>query len=333
MFRKWMMLFLILMVSLPAVAQMKTSRTIFRKPTTQVSPPQPPPPPPGQPTPQPEAAPAQETTDDETANAETASSPPPSQCDSKDLTGLFPTSKDSKAAECFWDQNGFQLLKNAQMVSSNGSVAAATEMMSDFFYGWRINFSSAVASQSDDDESEDGGTTTAADDPSDDGSPKEDAAVNLLQANGGNLALSAAYPLYTHAFGGDGNGSAGFVAVTYTRLAGTFDAFGNNGGSGESLDFKDMNANAEWAVTTQTKLLTMSELFDFELYTNTGLIAGTKTFRNAVGIEPKDAGAFLHAEIGANVKIGGKMLIGASWNYYSADGIDGGASLTVGFGR
>ena len=328
MIRRCMLFILVFLISLPAIAQMKTSRTIIHKPAVQV-----PPPPlePGQPAPEAVAETAEEQIDD-AANASNASSPPPSQCDGMNLSGHFPVGRSSKAAECFWDQNGFQLLKNAQMVSSNGSVAAATEMMSDFFYGWRFNFSSAVASQGDDDEPDDGtaatGTTT-----NDNGSSGEDAAVNLLQANGGNLALSAAYPLYAKAFGGNGDGTAGFVAITYGRLAGTFDAFGNDGGNGESLDFKDLNANAEWAVTTQTKLVTMSESFDFELYTNTGLLAGTKTFRNAVGIKPKNAGAFLHAEVGANVRIAGKMLIGASWNYYSADGLDGGATLTVGFGR
>lgn len=296
----------LMFAALPAAAQMKSTRTILDAP-------------PATPTP---ATPG-------------TSDPAPDPCATFNAALLqgkgLPTGSSSADAECFWDQDGFEMLSAAQMVSSGGSVAAATEVMSDFFYGWRISFSTAIASEPEEEE-----TDT---DPTDGKTPEdlaeEEAATNLLQANGGNMALAVAYPLYAKQFGTATNGMGGLAAITFVRLAGTFDAFGDAGGSAgtSTVDFDDLNANAEWAVTTQTKLITAGSRFNIELYSKAAAIAGTKTFRAGVGIDPKDSSAFLHGELGANVKIGQSMLIGASWNYYSADGIDDGARVTIGFSK
>lgn len=296
---------ILIFIALPAAAQMKSTRTILDAPATPA------------------------TTTPATGDA------PTDPCAAFKATVLkgkaFPTKGSAANAACFWDQPGFQMLSAAQLVSSGGSVAAATEVMSDFFYGWRIAFSTAIASEPEEDDVDT--------DPNDGKTPEdlaeEEAATNLLQANGGNMALSFSLPVYAKKFGNADNGTGGFAAITFVRLAGTFDAFGGDaGGSATStVDFEDLNANAEWALTTQTRLLTVANKFDIELYSNAAVIAGTKTFRADVGIDPKDSAAFLHGELGANVKIGTSMLIGASWHYYSADGIDDGARLTIGFSR
>lgn len=239
-------------------------------------------------------------------------------CANITLTPKFPTDSSAAKAQCFWQQNGFEVLKQAQMVATNGSVAANPEVMSDFFYGWRIAFSMAVASEPDESEVTDSGQTA-----------DEAAALNLLQTNGGNMALSAQYPLYLRQKNDAANGSAGFLAATYVRLGAISDAFGDTGGA-DNLDWSTFSANAEWALTTQTKVMTLQNVFNLEVYTNVGLIAGTKTFRTSVGADADDHGVFGHAEIGANFKIGQSMLIGASWNHYTADGIDGGATVTIG---
>jgi len=258
----------------------------------------------------------------------------------------FPTRGSSAKAKCFFQQNGFEILKNAQLVSNGGSVTAAMEPMSDFWGGWRISFNVAVASQPDDDDEgdddgEDPAATADGDEEPADERTKPESALSLFQANGGNLSLAAAYPLYAGLWGPASlgqkvgpNGSTGFVAMTYIRLGGTFDAFGDTGPAPTDLEWSELNANAEWAVTTRTNLVTMDNLFDFEVNTNVGLVAGTRAFRTSLGVDPEDnAGVFVHGELGASFRLNNGLVIAAGYNYYSADGIDGGASFTVGFGR
>jgi hypothetical protein len=214
------------------------------------------------------------------------------------------------------------------------------ETLSDFYRGWRVTFNVAVASQPAEEEAETPPAATADGDPPAVDPAKQQSAISLFQSNGGNVSLAGALPLYARSWGDadfDGknnpNGSAGMAAYTYLRLGGTFDAFGDTGPAPADLDWGELNANAEWAVTTNWNLVTVMDTFQFEAYTNTGVIAGTKMFRAALGIDPKDSGVFLHGEVGASFRLNNGLVVGASYNYYSADGIDGGATLTVGFGR
>jgi hypothetical protein len=120
------------------------------------------------------------------------------------------------------------------------------------------------------------------------------------------------------------------VAVAYGRVGGVFDALGSGTGASESLDWNELNANAELAVSGETTLRTENGTFNFELYTTAGVIAGTKLFRTALGA---DQSAFLHGEIGVSLKLGTMATVGVSWNWFSADGIPAGASVFVGMGR
>lgn len=248
-----------------------------------------------------------------------------------DLYGKFlPTKGNTKNAECFFGQKGFEVLKNTQLVTSDGSVAAAMETMSDFYRGIRFSLNVAVASKPEEEEDEPTPESLEEETPPDPATKQS--ALSLFQANGGNLALAATLPLYANGWGSDENGTSGFAALTYLRLAGTFDAFGDTGGASTNLEWDKVNANAEWAVTTVSNLVTINKTFQFELYTNAGLIAGSKSFRTSLGTTD-NAGLLLHGEIGANFQLGSAMVIGVSYNYYSADEIEGGASLTVGFTR
>lgn len=227
--------------------------------------------------------------------------------------GWLPVGHSSAAAQCFWAQDGTEVLKQAEILNSGGSTAVATEMLSDFVGGIRIAFTTSVATGSSDSDD----TTTSAE--------EHETNVALLRANGGNVALSAAYPIFVNPY------AAGeFAAVTYGRIGGVFDALQNTGMSSGSVAWSDLNANAELALTTETTLRTDAGTFNFELYTNAAVIAGTPKFRTAIGA---DASALFHGEIGANVKIGSMATVGVSWNWFSDEGTPNGATVIVGIGR
>jgi hypothetical protein len=227
-------------------------------------------------------------------------------------SGFLPIGRDNDSAKCFWNQGGQQWLKNAQFVSSEDAAAVANEMLSDFAYGIRFGFSTAITTGDADTESE-----------------EEDAAartLNLLRANGGNVAFNASYPIYAREYdAGD------FLAISYGRLAGNFSAFGEpEATSSSTLDWKDLNGNTEVSLLTRASLFTVNDTFRFYLFSNTGVIAGTKLFREALGA---DTSAFLHGEFGASLRISETLTVGASYNWYSADGLPTGATFTLGVGR
>ena len=234
-------------------------------------------------------------------------------------TGRLPLKgKTSADALCFWNMEDQDYLKYARFISSEKSMSASTEMVTDVFGTVRLAFAVAVAATTDDDST----TTTSADSTDDDATADEDATLNLFSTNGGNLSLTASYPLYYKPIG---NGQ--FLWNSYARLAGNVDAMG--GDTEVTVADDDVNANLEVAFSEmQVDLLSYQEKFNLLGYAKASGVLGTKKFAAALG---DDVGrSFLHGQIGAGLRVTGKLTVYVGYNWYSDDAIPGnGGTITL----
>ncbi len=226
--------------------------------------------------------------------------------------------KTSADALCFWNMEDQDYLKYARFISTEKSMSASTEMVTDVFGTVRLAFAVAVAATTDDDS-----TTTAADTTADDdATADQDQTLNLLSTNGGNLSLTASYPLYYKPIG---NGQ--FLWNSYARLAGNVDAMG--GDTEVTVADDDVNANLEVAFSEmQVDLLSYQSKFNLIGYAKASGIVGTKKFAAALG---DDVGrSFLNAQVGAGLRVTGKLTVYFSYNWYSDDAIPGnGGTITL----
>jgi hypothetical protein len=126
-------------------------------------------------------------------------------------------------------------------------------------------------------------------------------------------------PLY---FTPIGNGQ--FLWNSYARVAGNVQALGENS---TSARFSDTNANLELAFSEfQLGLLTDQQNFNILGYAKTSAIVGTKKFAETIGDPSR---AFLHAQLGAGVRIANKLDVYLTYNWYSDGKIPGdGTSIT-----
>ena len=229
--------------------------------------------------------------------------------------------KGSPDALCFWNQGGQEYLKYARFISTSKTMSASTEMITDVFGTVRVTFAVAVAATTDEDSDT---TATADDDDSDEPTADEDATLNLLKTNGGNLSLTASYPLYYKPIGGKGR----FLWNTYARFAGNVDAMGGDSDEVTVAD-DDLNGNLEIAFSElQADLLSYEEKFNLIGYLKGSGVVGTKKFAAALG---DDVGrSFLHGEVGAGLRVAGKLTVYFSYNWYSDDNIPGnGGAITL----
>lgn len=237
--------------------------------------------------------------------------------------GRFPTMLKSGDTEnptlCFWNQKGQEYLKYGRFINSSKTAGVAMEVLSDALGPVRLVLSTAVAANTDDDEPEAG-------DDEDEPTSDEDRALNLLTANGGNVAITAALPLY---FKPLGNGSV--LWNSYARLGGNVQAFGS-GETESSINFNDANANLEIAFSElQVDLLTQQENFNLLGYAKTSAVIGTEAFAKSIG----DVGrAFLHGQVGAGLRISDLLNVYITYNWYSDDKIPGGGgAITFAMGK
>jgi hypothetical protein len=236
-------------------------------------------------------------------------------------TGRLPLmGKTSADALCFWNMEDQDYLKYARFISSAKSMTASTEMVTDVFGTVRLAFAVAVAATTDDDS-----TTTSADSTDDDeATADQDQTLNLFSTNGGNLSLTASYPLYYKPIG---NGQ--FLWNSYARLAGNVDAMGGDTEVTVAVGDDDVNANLEVAFSEmQVDLLSYQDKFNLLGYAKASGVLGTKKFAAALG---DDVGrSFLHGQIGAGLRVTGKLTVYVSYNWYSDDAIPGnGGTITL----
>lgn len=238
----------------------------------------------------------------------------PSPCDIKE--GWFPLTNyhpiDPKKTLCFWNQEDQAYLKYGRFVNTAKTISAATEVVSDAFGPVRVALSTAVAATTNNDQ-----TVEDEDEPT----PEQDRLLNLLAANGGNVALTASFPLYFKPVGG-----GSFLWNSYLRVAANASAFG--GDTETTLKWGDVNGNAELAFTEmQLDLLSYQKNFNILGYLKTSAILGTDKFAETLHADASTS--FLHGQAGAGVRIGQLLMIYLTYNWYSDDDIPGqGGSVT-----
>jgi hypothetical protein len=230
--------------------------------------------------------------------------------------GWFPTGHDPEKALCIWGQSGQEYLKYSRFASSAKSISATTEVLSDAFAGVRVALSTAVAATTSKDQ-----TIDQANEPT----PEQDRSLNLLAANGGNVAVTFSYPVY---FKPIGKGS--FVWNSYGRAGASLSALG--GDAETTLKFGDLNGNIELTpLELRLDLLSFKENFNLLGYGRLSAIRGTRKFDTSI---KHDHGMFLLNQIGAGLRVGKVLAIFVTWNHYSDRHIPGsGGSVTFVVGK
>ncbi len=216
----------------------------------------------------------------------------------RDLTGCtrrwLPANGDGNA-KCFWNSTNTDFLTANDFVTTPGTVSNTAEIVADLSGPVRLAASTAVV-----------GTTSSTAQAND----SAERNLNLLRANGGNLALSGVYPLYIAGpdklrFGGD----------VLTRAAANVSALGGtNDANVSSIDFDKLNANTEISLETRTRLLSDNKVFAFFAYTRTGGIIATKVFRQTIGSAHS---VFAIGEAGLSARVGQYFTVGMTWAWYS----------------
>jgi hypothetical protein len=249
-----------------------------------------------------------------------------------DLPRRFPTRSNPRKAQCLFFQGGPESLKSTEFLGSSSAVTATTEVLTDVYYGIRLGFSTAVTAPAETGEGDGTGTGDTA--------AAENAAeqnLNLLAANGGNLALTANYPIYFRGFEHpvDKDRKTGYLLSNFFgRIGGTVGKFEPAGGSGAATTYSwgDVNGAAEVGAETRAAFSSESDTFGLIAYMKGSLIAGTEDFSNAIGSKDRNAIVHLRAAVGA--RLGGLFTIGLGWTWYSDNDIPaGGASVTFGFSK
>lgn len=236
--------------------------------------------------------------------------------------GRFPTQQKGEDGNyrtlCFWNQKGQEYLKYGRFISSSKTAGVAMEVLSDALGPLRLVLSTAIAANTDTEEPEPGSDE-------DEPTPSEDKALNLLTTNGGNLAITAALPLY---FKPLSNGSV--LWNSYARLGGNVQAFGEENES--SVNFNDANASLELAFSEfQIDLLTQQKNFNLLGYAKTSAIVGTEQFAKSIGDARR---AFLHGQVGAGLRISDLLNVYLTYNWYSDDKVPGGGgAITFAMGK
>ncbi len=218
----------------------------------------------------------------------------------------FPTVGAGPAGtRCFWGQEKQEqeFLKYGGFVNSSKTVSATTEIMSDAFGPVRVALSTAIAANTDDDVSDD------ADEPT----PEEDRLLNLFAANGGNLALTASFPLYFKPMG-----EGGFLWNTYLRTAVNMSALGESAET--TTKWEDLTGNVELAFTElKVDMLSQEKRFNLMGYVKTSGVVATRNFADALGADVSST--FLHGQAGVGMRMGQVLSIYLAYNWYSDDDI------------
>ena len=259
-------------------------------------------------------------------------------CGSMKFKGLFPTTskesweQSSKKTSCFWDLQGQEYLKYSRFTMSSKGIATGTDIMTDAFGPIRVAVSAAVAASKD--KAGGAGAVQSSAEAADKVSETQDKTLNLLKANGGNLAVTGSLAVL---FKKIGEGS--FRWNSYMRLAGNVPALGSS--SDSTIESDDLNGNIELAFTElNLDLLGYEKHFNILGYVKASGIGGTRKFREALGksadglSDKKIDSMFFHGVAGAGLRLTEKMSIFFTYNWYSDSDIPGqGGALSLVFGK
>jgi hypothetical protein len=237
-------------------------------------------------------------------------------------TGGFPTFKpgDGKTNPtiCLYNQFGQEYLKYANVVNSSKATSVTMEILGDAFGPVRVTLSTAVAANTDggDDEEE---TPSATADGEEDEEPTstEDKALNLLGANGGNVAVTAALPFYYRPFKTGGR----ILWNGFARLGGNVQAFGE-GETTSRVDWNDTSGSLELAFSEfHLDMMGSANKLNLLAYAKTSAVTGTEAFKKAIGAGHK---TFLSGQVAAGVRVSDLFNVFVTYNWYSDDKIPGG---------
>ena len=233
--------------------------------------------------------------------------------------GFTPTDGDPALALCFWDQTQQEYLKYARFVGTSKSMSATTEVVADAIGGVRVALSTAVATNTTNDQG-----STNKDQPTAD----QDKALNLLSANGGNLAFTASYPIYYQTLG---KSTGAFLWNSYARFAANIAALGSQ--TETTVAVHDVNANLELALADlHVDLLGTNKNINILLYAKGSAIRGTRKFADSLATGAKTT--FASAQFGGGLRVNQLLLLYVGYNWYSDRTILGrGGTLSVVFSK
>ncbi len=247
-----------------------------------------------------------------------------------ELKRWFPTRENPKHAKCLFFEGGPEVLKSADFLGSAHGITATTELFGDVFYGVRLGFSTAVTAPAETHGNEEGDGTVA----------EQTAAeqnLDLLAANGGNLALTTNYPIYFRGFPHpvEADRKTGYVLTNFVgRAAGTVGEFEpvTGGGTATTYNLGDVSASTEAGVEGRVAASSEENVFGLLAYSKISLVAGTEAFSKAIGSKANNP--FLHVRAAVGARLGGAFTLGVGWAWYSDDDIPGGGvTLILGLSR
>lgn len=241
--------------------------------------------------------------------------PDPATGEQKPLTfrRWRPASQSAEHARCYWAQGGREFVKATNLSGSGGTVANTTEIVSDLQGPTRLAFSTAVVGTTDDGDDDDAEQNAA------------ERSLNLLRTNGGNLAFSGVYPVFV-----DRWGPTTFVAHGFGRAGANMQALGG-ATTTTSVDWKDLNGSAEISMEVRALMNSDAETFRFVAFARPGIVAGTKSFNEALGNRKRTA--LFGGEVGLIARIGNLFSVGLSWTRYTEDLPGSGGAIHFSFGQ
>lgn len=223
---------------------------------------------------------------------------------------------------CLYNQFGQEYLKYANVVNTPKSTSATMEIVGDALGPFRVTLSVAVAANTNgngDDEDEGDGTAGGPPPEEDDDEPTstEDKALNLLGANGGNVAITAALPFYYKPFSTGGM----ILWDGFARIGGNVQAFGE-GENSTRTDWNDTNGSLELAFSEfHLDMMGSAKKLNLLGYAKTSLVTGTESFKQALGAEHK---TFVSGQAALGLRVSDLFNVFLTYNWYSDDKIPGG---------